>query len=128
MTGLEDARVSQAGYYWCLRCRRPTELLDSDAGLSGHRCEHCRTEKVEWREGSPEAPHWADPPEPKKAQKLHRLAPEKRDLRLLARSGYWFCNGCNEVTEEDKHGRCLLCKSDRIEWNDPVFEEGEESK
>jgi hypothetical protein len=50
------------------------------------------------------------------------------DLNLvdLSVSGYWFCNGCNKITEpaEDQHGmnKCRLCESHRIRWNPPVFE------
>jgi Zn finger protein HypA/HybF involved in hydrogenase expression len=127
VTQLEDARMTQAsGYYWCLKCRRQTELLDSDVGLAGKRCEHCHSEKIEWRVGTPELPHWAvDLPEGKPKQTLHRLAPEQRDLRRLAEQGYHFCNGCQNVTEKDKRDRCILCKSDQVEWHDPVFKEEE---
>jgi Zn finger protein HypA/HybF involved in hydrogenase expression len=127
VTQLEDARMTQAsGSYWCLKCRRQTELLDSDVGLAGKRCEHCHSEKIEWRVGTPDLPHWAvDLPEGKPKQTLHRLAPEQRDLRRLAEQGYHFCNDCQNVTEKDKRDRCILCKSDQVEWHDPVFKEEE---
>jgi len=74
----------------------------------------------------PQVPDWT-PREPdanaRRAQKLHRLPAEERDLRKLAISGYWFCMGCKEITKRDDQECCVLCKSSRVEWQAPVFEE-----
>lgn len=133
MSTRRHADVGQTGFWWCSHCRRVTELLDSDTGLSGRRCVRCRAQGVEWKGTTktpppkPEpAPHWAtaEPDdEGRKAQKLHRLPEEKRDLRLLARTGYWFCYGCRAISERDEQECCTLCGSARIEWNEPVFKE-----
>lgn len=131
---LDRVDVRETGFWWCARCHRVTELLDSDCGLSGRRCTHCHSQKIEWKPaltGGGPVPT-PDPlpeflPEPseegKPKQKKHRLPPEKRDLRVLARTGYWFCYGCAQVTERDDQECCVLCTSSKVEWNDPIFSE-----
>lgn len=121
--------MSAAGFYWCLKCHRPTELLDSDQGLAGRRCAVCHSTKIEWRNQPTPAPaaDWAlDPPE-RPAQKRHRLPQDKRNLRTLADQGYYFCDGCQNVTEIDNEHLCVLCHSHLVEWHDPVFNKEEES-
>jgi hypothetical protein len=131
---LATADLAATGFWWCRRCGRVTELLDSDQGVTGQRCVHCHSLKVEWKPGTGESgpvsdpgplPQWADPPDPRPMQKLHRLPVEKRDLRMLARCGYWFCYGCNEITEPTAERECSLCGAaeEKVQWNEPVFVE-----
>ena len=49
------------------------------------------------------------------------------DLSLvnLSATGFWFCRGCQKVTEREEVegmgcGCCCLCGSPRIKWNPPV--------
>jgi hypothetical protein len=129
---LNKVDLAVTGFWWCLRCHRVTELLDSETGLSGRRCAHCRSQRVEWKEPAapagpvqppPALPEWALEPEERPKQKLHRLPSEQRDLRVLARTGYFFCYGCRQISERDEQECCTLCGSSEIEWNEPVFKE-----
>lgn len=127
--------MSVSSHWWCLHCRRVTELLESDSGLGGQRCAHCQSLRIEWRPAPACAPKlepvpcWAqgEPEQGRKAQKIHRLPADKRKLRLLASLGYWFCAACQEVTERDKEDCCVLCGSSRVQWNEPVYVEKESS-
>ena len=111
------ASAAAGGFWWCRHCRRVTELLDADHGERGSRCERCRSLKIEWKA-------FASEPEPARArQARHRLPAEKRDLRVLARTGYFFCQECEEVTKETEAGDCVLCGAALPTWHAAVLAE-----
>jgi hypothetical protein len=79
-------------------------------------------------------------------EKKQRLAAEHRNLKVLAKTGYHFCYGCMEITlpdptrengdevelvptseEREKPIKCVLCGSDKVEWQKPVFNEPKEN-
>jgi len=122
--------VARTGFWWCDHCKRITEPLD--AGEVYPQCTHCHARRMRWHAGQPpdgpisrpEAlPQWREPNEGKPFQKRHRLPQEERNLRLLARTGYWFCFGCKEITKRTEQEECAWCGSSKVEWQAPVFQE-----
>ena len=97
------------GFWWCSRCRASCELLEADDGVSVPRCGRCRSHGVSWRELLP-------------AARPARLPRAERDLRVLARSGYFFCRGCDQVSVPAENEACWLCGARLLEWVFPVFE------
>ena len=115
------------GFYFCPHCHGPADLVDPGephpACVCGHR--GLQWIKVEGSRCAAVAP--AADPSPLDAAPMparRRLPKEKRDLRVLARDGYWMCRTCEQITELDAIDRCVLCGSDAwLEWNAPVFSE-----
>lgn len=129
---LEKVDVAKTGFWWCLRCQQITELAGPEYN---QHCAHCGSRRVGWKEpvkgkGAisdqtplPELPAACRRPRvPDDCQDdtKRRLPIEKRDLRKLAESGYFFCYGCREITEKEG-AVCALCGSDKVEWNEPAF-------
>lgn len=131
-----DGDVSATGFWWCLHCHRISEPID--AGDPYPQCVHCSSRRLEWRAPvksgeviavAKALPQLPDPPAPKPRQRLHRLPAAERDLRVLVRTGYWFCQGCQEVTQRRKRdgagcveGSCVLCGANQVVWQEPVFD------
>jgi regulator of replication initiation timing len=126
---------TKSTFYWCRSCRRATEPVESDQGLSGLRCGHCHSLRIELKGELPPIPqHLVQPlpellPEPdqgKPRQKLHRLESSKRNLNKLCAEGYWFCHGCEHVTElKAEEDCCMLCNSNDVERMPGIFEEAQ---
>lgn len=98
--------LTACGYWFCARCHAPVELLQADDGVAVPRCGSCRSHRVSFME--PVAPA------------AQRLPGSKRNLSLLALQGFWFCTGCQQISE-NHDGRCMLCGRDCLAWNAPVF-------
>lgn len=131
---LASADVSRTGFWWCDHCKRITEPVDP--GDAYPQCTHCTARRMHWHAGTPpdgpiEKPpalpqwHWREPDEGKPRQKMHRLPAEDRDLRVLARIGYWFCMACKEISKRTQQEDCVLCGSSRVEWQAPCLPDKE---
>lgn len=135
---LERGDVSETGFWWCRKCHRITELDSPAEGGAADRCTHCGSKKVEWKppvgEGrAPTSPALPELPEVRLTgrerrevdeefgeERKRRLPPERRDLRVLARTGYYFCYGCREITELSGRA-CALCGAQEVEWQEPAL-------
>lgn len=140
---LNKVDVSATGFWWCLACHRITEPLKQ--GEYDQQCTHCHSFRIVWK-----APvgsvNGAKGSRGEKAMqefneraavvvagtrvefteealaKKARLPAEKRNLRVLASTGYYFCFDCLEVTElarekaEDGAERCVLCSGKDVRW------------
>lgn len=129
---LSHTDLARTGFWWCQACKRVTELEETARSEGDERCVHCGSGAVEWHPpigpeptaaipiALPQLPIVAVPP---KRLRHRRLPAEKRDLRVLARSGFYFCGDCENITERDEHDECILCGSANVTWNEPVFKE-----
>lgn len=125
--------------WWCGHCHAFVETVD--AGEPYPQCERCKRRGLKWRPteepGGPVAaaralPQLPEPPEARKKQNRHKLPMEKRNLFVLAETGYWFCyGGCQEITEESEEGCCVLCDAVLHEDRDrvaPVWQPGDDTQ
>lgn len=134
-------------WWWCRRCHAFVDL--KDAGDAYPQCEECGSRQVEFRRVA-EACRPADGrtvafikrPEvvSLEAKPLTRvrkhLSKEKKDLRRLVHTGFWFCyaDECRQITEV-LPGRgnigdliCSCCGAPltrEANWTEPAFKEAE---
>jgi hypothetical protein len=138
---LMDSHGTQA-WWWCRRCHTYVDLVDH--GDAYPQCDHCRSRQVEWREPQADArtvagyerrvqtiSFAAAPTAPLTRVKKH-LPADKKDLRKLARTGFWFCyaDDCRQITERNEMGECVCCGAaleEEHNWNPPVFKEEEKA-
>lgn len=130
-------------WHWCRRCHGYVEL--KDAGDAYPQCGHCGSRQVEWREPAPESKAMdgrtvagvlrraqtislqAVEAKPITRVKKH-LPAEKKDLRKLARTGFWFCyaDDCRQITEQNDMGECVCCGAvleEEVNWTPPAFKD-----
>lgn len=136
-------------WWWCRRCHSYTELMD--AGDVYPQCAECHSRHVESRPQAEVALTSEEEkerlaiilnqaPQPEtvslEARLLTRvkkhLAADKKDLRKLARTGFWFCyaDECRQITEAlPARGNvgelvCFCCGAaltKEANWSEPVF-------
>lgn len=122
------AAMSQAArnyefLWWCAHCHSPAEL--ADAGEVFPMCLKCGSRNVQWIEREDRvapikvAPALELVPDSAKSPGK-RLPSSKRNLRILAETGYLVCRGCEQITEE-RNGCCVLCGHADLERVPPVF-------
>lgn len=141
--------------WWCRRCHAYVELMD--AGDVYPQCAECHSRHVVQRSEADQAltseeekrrvaVMLAHAPQPETVSlnaslvayvKKH-LPREKRDLRKLARSGFWFCyaDECRQITETrpgPKFGEleCVCCGAvltKEANWTAPALTEEQSTK
>lgn len=65
---------------------------------------------------------------------VEKLALINRKLSLVdvCLTGFWFCKGCQRITEIEENyagtNVCVLCESPRIKWHQPLFTKEEHDR
>ena len=104
-----------SGYWFCTVCNGPADI--EDPGEAFPRCVKCGERGLRWREVAAAKVVDRRPVDGMDRRQgmdasgvtWARLALARRDLRLLAAQGYWFCTQCDCVTERREDGACALC-------------------
>lgn len=135
--GVGKPSTTEQSWWWCRHCHAFVDV--EDVGEAWPQCQRCGTRKVEHRPMEPtlaratvtvlpQCPAVKTVPiEARSVVHRKRLPAARRDLRVLARTGYWFCYEpeCQTVTEKGEDDCCVLCGValvPELNWNAPVEE------